>query len=79
MLTDVLIAFGISLAAGLIGSMVGIGGGIINAPYLSYLNYIPSQISSTSLIAVFFTSISSLSIIQVKNIGSGEKNTGSLT
>ena len=59
MLTDVLIAFGVSLAAGLIGSMVGIGGGIINAPYLSYLNYIPSQISSTSLIAVFFTSISS--------------------
>ena len=59
MLIDVLIAFGISLVAGLIGSMVGIGGGIINAPYLSYLNYIPSQISSTSLIAVFFTSISS--------------------
>lgn len=59
MLTDVLIAFGVSLAAGLIGSMIGIGGGIINAPYLSYLNYIPSQISSTSLLAVFFTSISS--------------------
>lgn len=59
MLTDVLIAFGVSIAAGLIGSMVGIGGGIINAPYLSYLNYIPSQISSTSLIAVFFTSLSS--------------------
>ncbi len=59
MLTDVLIAFGVSLAAGLIGSMIGIGGGIINAPYLSYLNYTPSQISSTSLIAVFFTSISS--------------------
>ena len=59
MLTDVLIAFGVSLAAGLIGSMIGIGGGIINAPYLSYLSYTPSQISSTSLIAVFFTSISS--------------------
>ena len=59
MLTDILIAFGVSLAAGLIGSMVGIGGGIINAPYLSFLNYVPSQISSTSLIAVFFTSISS--------------------
>ncbi|TVP39873.1 sulfite exporter TauE/SafE family protein [Candidatus Nitrosocosmicus arcticus] len=59
MITDVLIAFVVSIAAGLIGSMVGIGGGIINAPYLSYLNYIPSQISSTSLIAVFFTSMSS--------------------
>jgi uncharacterized protein len=59
MLIDVLIAFMVSLVAGLIGSMVGIGGGIINAPYLSFLNYSPSQISSTSLIAVFFTSISS--------------------
>jgi uncharacterized membrane protein YfcA len=59
MVIEVLVAFGVSLAAGLIGSMVGIGGGIINAPYLSYLNYTPSQISSTSLIAVLFTSISS--------------------
>jgi uncharacterized protein len=59
MVIDVLVAFMVSLVAGLIGSMVGIGGGIINAPYLSYLNYNPSQISSTSLIAVFFTSISS--------------------
>ena len=59
MVIDVLVAFVVSLAAGLIGSMVGIGGGIINAPYLSYLNYTPSQISSTSLIAVFFTSLSS--------------------
>ena len=35
------------------------GGGIINGPFLSYLDYIPSQISSTSLIAVIGTSISS--------------------
>jgi uncharacterized membrane protein YfcA len=49
MVIDVLIAFVVSLAAGLIGSMVGIGGGIINAPYLSFLNYSPPQISSTSL------------------------------
>ena len=59
MVIDVLVAFVVSLVAGLIGSMVGIGGGIINAPYLSSLNYTPSQISSTSLIAVFFTSLSS--------------------
>jgi uncharacterized membrane protein YfcA len=39
--------------------MVGVGGGIINGPFLSYLDYIPSQISSTSLIAVISTSISS--------------------
>ena len=59
MVIDVIIAFVVSLVAGLIGSMVGVGGGIINAPYLSHLNYTPSQISSTSLIAVFFTSMSS--------------------
>ena len=39
--------------------MVGVGGGIINGPFLSFLNYFPSQISATSLIAVFSTSISS--------------------
>jgi uncharacterized membrane protein YfcA len=43
----------------MIGSMVGVGGGIINGPFLSFLNYFPSQISATSLIAVFSTSISS--------------------
>lgn len=52
-------AFLVSLFAGLIGSMVGVGGGIINGPYLSILNYFPSQISATSLIAVFTTSVSS--------------------
>lgn len=57
--TDVIIAFMISLSAGLIGSMVGVGGGLVNTPYLSYLNYLPSQISSTSLIAVFSTGVSS--------------------
>ncbi len=51
--------FVISLIAGLIGSMVGIGGGIIITPYLSYFNYFPSQISSTSLMPVFSTSLSS--------------------
>src|SRR6185312_15983914 len=42
-----------------IGSMVGIGGGIVITPFLSYFNYLPSQISSTSLMAVFSTSLSS--------------------
>ena len=37
--------------AGIMGSMVGIGGGIVISPFLSYLNYTPSQISSTSLMA----------------------------
>jgi uncharacterized membrane protein YfcA len=58
-LDELYLAFFVSLFAGLIGSMVGVGGGIINGPYLSFLNYFPSQISATSLIAVLSTSISS--------------------
>jgi uncharacterized protein len=58
-MNDLYVGFFVSLLAGFIGSLVGVGGGIINGPYLSFLNYTPSQISATSLIAVFFSSISS--------------------
>jgi uncharacterized membrane protein YfcA len=56
---EIYFGFFVSLLAGFIGSMVGVGGGIINGPFLSFLNYPPPQISATSLIAVFFTSLSS--------------------
>ncbi len=59
MVIEVLLGFVISILAGIIGSLVGIGGGVIISPFLSHLNYSPSQISSTSLISVFFTSLSS--------------------
>jgi uncharacterized protein len=59
MVIEFLLGFFISLFAGIIGSMVGIGGGIVITPFLSYFNYLPSQISSTSLMAVFSTSLSS--------------------
>ena len=59
MLLEVLMSFLISVVAGIVGSLVGIGGGVIISPYLSYFNYSPSQISSTSLISVFSTSLSS--------------------
>jgi uncharacterized membrane protein YfcA len=58
-LIEIFIGFFVSLFAGLVGSMVGVGGGIVNGPFLSLLNYLPSQISATSLMAVFSTSISS--------------------
>lgn len=58
-MNELYIAFFVSLFAGTIGSMVGVGGGVINGPYLSFLNYIPSQVSATSLIAVVSTSLSS--------------------
>jgi uncharacterized protein len=49
----------IGLAAGTIGAMLGVGGGIIMVPALTFLGITPSQIASTSLFAVTSTSISS--------------------
>jgi len=59
MLLELLMSFVISIVAGIVGSLIGIGGGVIISPFLSHLNYSPSQISSTSLISVFSTSLSS--------------------
>ena len=49
----------VGFAAGTIGSMMGVGGGIIMVPALTVLNLPPTQVSSTSLIAVTSTSVSS--------------------
>jgi uncharacterized membrane protein YfcA len=49
----------IGLAAGIFGSIVGVGGGIIITPALTFLGFPPAQIASTSLIAVTFASSSS--------------------
>ncbi len=68
MLLEVLMSFLISIVAGIVGSLVGIGGGIIISPFLSHLNYSPSQISSTSLISVFSTSLSSSFFYYRKNL-----------
>lgn len=65
---ELLIGFLISFIAGLIGSMTGIGGGIVITPYLTYLNYAPSQISSTSLISVLSTGISSSYLYSKKKL-----------
>jgi uncharacterized membrane protein YfcA len=51
----ILIGFG----AGILGSLIGVGGGIIITPALTYMGFPPSVIASSSLIAVFATSISS--------------------
>lgn len=45
--------------AGIIGAMVGVGGGIIVSPALTFMGFLPAQIASTSLISVSFTSLSS--------------------
>ena len=49
----------IGFGAGILGSLIGVGGGIIITPALTYMGLPPSVIASSSLLAVFATSISS--------------------
>ncbi|MDQ3967360.1 MAG: sulfite exporter TauE/SafE family protein [Thermoproteota archaeon] len=58
-ITTVIILAAVGLAAGTLGSMLGVGGGIIMVPALTFLNLPPTQAASTSLIAVMSTSVSS--------------------
>lgn len=53
-----LIAIGIG--GGIFGSIIGIGGGIIFTPTLTLMGLAPAQVSGTSLVAVTFSSISSV-------------------
>jgi uncharacterized membrane protein YfcA len=59
LLDIIIILIIIGLAAGAIGSLIGIGGGIIIGPALAFMGFSPSHIASTSLIAVTSTSASS--------------------
>jgi hypothetical protein len=49
----------IGVGAGTLGSMLGVGGGIIMVPALTFLGISPSQTASTSLMAVTATGVSS--------------------
>ena len=49
----------IGLIAGILGSMIGVGGGIIISPALTFLGLTPPQVAGTSLFAVSSTSVSS--------------------
>jgi uncharacterized membrane protein YfcA len=49
----------IGLGAGILGSIIGVGGGIIITPALTLMGFSPAHIASTSLIAVTSTSASS--------------------
>lgn len=51
----VIVGFG----SGIIGSLIGVGGGIVMTPVLTYMGFSPAVIASSSLIAVFATSLSS--------------------
>jgi len=56
---DLLILIAVSFAAGTLGSLLGLGGGFIIVPALTFMSFNPYQIASTSLFAVFSTSASS--------------------
>jgi len=58
-ITTLAVLIAVGLGAGTLGSMLGVGGGIIMVPALTFLNVPPTQAASTSLIAVTSTSISS--------------------
>jgi uncharacterized protein len=58
-ITTLVLLLVVGLGAGTLGSMLGVGGGIIMVPALTFLNLPPTQAASTSLIAVMSTSISS--------------------
>lgn len=54
-----LVLIGIGAGAGALGSMLGVGGGIIMVPALTFLGLPPAHVASTSLFAVTSTSVSS--------------------
>jgi uncharacterized membrane protein YfcA len=58
-ITTLAFLIAVGLSAGTLGSMLGVGGGIIMVPALTFLNLPPTQAASTSLIAVLSTSVSS--------------------
>lgn len=57
--TTVIILIAVGLGAGTLGSMLGVGGGIIMVPALTFLGVPPAQAAATSLFAVTSTSVSS--------------------
>jgi uncharacterized protein len=65
----VIVLIVVGLLAGTLGSMIGVGGGLIMTPALTVMGFAPAQISSTSLFAVTFASASStISYVRQKRI-----------
>lgn len=66
MLENLFFTFVIGVAAGLVGSLLGLGGGIIISPVLTLSGFLPSQVASTSLLAVASTGASSTVSYSIK-------------
>jgi len=60
------VTFVIGVAAGIVGSLLGLGGGIIISPILILTGFVPSQVASTSLLAVASTGASSTLSFSIK-------------
>jgi uncharacterized membrane protein YfcA len=58
-ITTIVLLITVGVGAGTLGSMLGVGGGIIMVPALTSLGLPPAQVASTSLFAVSSTSVSS--------------------
>jgi len=58
-IATIVILLVIGLGAGIFGSILGVGGGIIMVPALTFIGLPPAQTASTSLFAVASTSVSS--------------------
>lgn len=55
---EILILIIVSFGAGTLGSLLGLGGGFIIGPALTFMSLAPSQVASTSLFGVFSNSVS---------------------
>jgi uncharacterized protein len=66
LLENLFLTFVIGVAAGIVGSMLGLGGGIIISPILTLTGFLPSQVASTSLLAVASTGASSTLSYSIK-------------
>ncbi len=68
----------VSVSAGILGSMLGLGGGFIMVPALAFMGIEPSRIAATSMFTVISTSASStISYAMQKERGSEGKNRSS--
>jgi uncharacterized protein len=66
LLENLFLTFVIGVAAGIVGSLLGLGGGIIISPILTLSGFLPSQVASTSLLAVASTGASSTVSYSIK-------------
>ncbi|MCS7140639.1 MAG: sulfite exporter TauE/SafE family protein [Candidatus Nitrosocaldus sp.] len=66
----------VSISAGILGSLLGLGGGFIIVPALAFMGIEPSRIAGTSMFTVLSTSTSSTISYAMQGRGSGRRGEG---